>query len=247
MAHIFDVMSTITGQINILSDYYSSPGKFSIRKSPTVPDFVVYSVERYIKRHSEIIYDKNKPVNTELNILSDTGDAFNPVYITIISNITEPIIDKVSIHVNHKDQSGPGVAILLGIPKCSFDPDLDVITSSEILKNIYFGILVLDSNMDYKPSIGLLRVINDPRIEVYSYNIQMIYVALCCMNIVMRKWFGNNTKDIEEYTLSSFEEKEMPKNIRDKAISILSEFAINIGSVRESIEKGTLMELAIKE
>ena len=57
MAHIFHVMSTITGQINILSDYYNNPSKSSIRKSPSIPEFVYASIDRYISRHEEIIYD----------------------------------------------------------------------------------------------------------------------------------------------------------------------------------------------
>ena len=247
MAHIFDVMSTITGQINILSEYYSSPGKSTIRKCPTVPKFVTYSIDRYLKRHQEIVNDKNKPVNVEPCILSDTGDPFNPVYIAVVSNITVPIVDKVSIHVDHKDHSGPGICILLGIPKYSFDPDLDVVASSELLREIYFNILALDPVMDYKPSIKILKVADDPRIDINTYNIQMICVALCCMNIVMKKWFGSNTKGIEEYTLSSFEESELPNEIRMKVIEILSKFGTGIGLVRESIENGTMLEMITKD
>ena len=67
------------------------------------------------------------------------------------------------------------------------------------------------------------------------------------MNIVMKKWFGSNTKGIEEYTLSSFEESELPNEIRMKVIEILSKFGTGIGLVRESIENGTMLEMITKD
>lgn len=247
MAHMFHVMSTITGQINILSDYYNNPSKSSIRKSPSIPEFVYASIDRYVARHEEVVYDKNKPIDIKICILSDTEDVFNPIYVTVVNNITEPIIDKVSIYVNHKDQTGIGIGYILGIPRLAFSRDTDAVTSSECLRKIYFGILSLDSNMEYKPSIGILRVAKSKKIDIKSYDIQMIYAALCFMNIVMCNWFGKD-KDVEEFTLSSFESEEMPEEIRNKAISILNKFGSNgVGNVRDSIEKGELIKMIVED
>ncbi len=246
MAHIFYVMSTITGQINILTDYYNNPSKSSIRKLPSIPEFVYASIDRYISRHEEIIYDRNKSIDAKICILSDTEDIFNPVYVTVVSNITEPIIDKVSIHVNHKDQYGVGIGYILGIPKYAFSQDADAVNSSELLRKIYFGLLALDSNMEYKPTPGILRVAKSKKINIKSYDIQMIYLALCFMNIVMGNWFGKD-KGVEEYTLSSFTPEEMPEEIRNKAISILSKIGTSIGNIRDSIENGTLLKMIVEE
>lgn len=247
MAHMFDVMSTITGQINILSDYYINPSKSSIRKLPSIPEFVYAAIDRYISRHEEIIYNRDRSIDAKICILSDTNDVFNPVYLTVITNITEPIIDKISIHVNHKDQSGAGIGYLLGIPKYAFSSDADAVNSSELLRKIYFGILALDPNMEYKPTPGILRVMNSKKIDIKSYDIQMIYIALCFMNVVMGNWFGKGTKDIEEYTLSSFTPEEMPEAIRNKTIKILNKFGSSNGNIRDSIEKGDLLKMIVED
>ena len=75
----------------------------------------------------------------------------------------------------------------------------------------------------------------------------MNYSALCFMNVIMKNWFGNNAKDIEEYTLCSFDNNELPEKDRKKVIDIVNKFGISISTVRDSIEKGTLMKAISEE
>ena len=249
MAHIFEIMSIVTAQITILSDYYNNPGKSNIRKLPEVPKFIYSSIDRYLLRHyDEIVYDKNKPITTKICLTSDTENVFNPVYISVINNVTKPIIDKISIHVDNKEKRGPGICIFVGIPRLAFNENFNADLSSQLLREVYFGLLGLDDALQYKPGIEIIRVANDKRIDIYSYDIQMNYVALLCMNIIMKNWFEyNKTSNVEDLTLCSFTNEELPEKVRNNIIQALIKFGTNISSVRDSIEKGTLMEFISKE
>ena len=247
MAHIFEIMSIVTSQINILTDYYGSSGRNSIRKLPTIPEHIYAAIDRYLMRHEDIIYDKNLPISTKVCTSTNCEDVFTNIYVCVINNITKPIIDKMTIYVDHKDQRGPGIGIFVGIPKIAFNQDYNAPDSSQLLRDIYTGLLELDVDMQFKPSIHVIRVANDKRIDIHSYDIQMNYSALCFMNVIMKNWFGNNAKDIEEYTLCSFDNNELPEKKKKKVIDIVNKFGISISTVRDSIEKGTLMKAISEE
>lgn len=243
MANIFDVMSTINGQLNLLIDYYDRRSKSSIRRLPDVPTFVVNSIDRHIRTYEHVIYDKTESVVPELCLMSDTGDTFNPVYICVTSNINYPIIDKVSIYASHKDESGMGIGYVLAVPKIIFIEDyVSVYDLSDVFMRIYFGILSLDPEMIHKPSIGLIKFSTDPRLSINSYELEMAYVAIGCANINMKKWIGSSVKNIEESTLEAFsDDSNLDQDLKEKICSVIKKYASNIGNLRDGLTSGDML------
>ena len=248
MAHMFDILSNITGQINLLTDYYYFRKIKTIRKLPEIPDFIYTVINRYLLKNNNIICSTDKQINVELCIVTDAGDAFSPVYIAVVNNISLPILDKIVVQVDHKDDYGLGNGIILCIPKITFADEADVDSLIPILKGIYFGILEFDSNMTYKPSDGMLRVANNPNININSYDLEMIYTAICCMNIIMRKWYNAN-KDIkvEDLTMYAFcDSNILLDDDKNKIKTIISKFGTTIGDLRDALVNGKLLKAIIE-
>jgi len=244
MAHIFDLMSTVCGQINVLSDYYSGVDGVSIRNLPHLPNFIVVSVNRAEDTMPWIVKDPKEVSNIDIVTILDTGDPFTPIYMCVADNITQAIVDKVPIMVNYKGNKGPGVGYVIVVPKMVFGTDIDVEETAKLFKNLYFTLLDLDPNMQFKAEPAILRLYNSQKIRIYTYDLTMILVALGMANINMRSLFvmEEDRRPIDSfYTLSAFTPEEMPDDVRSSIYYILDEFCTDMDKLRDSVGSGKML------
>ena len=184
MAHIFDVMSTINGQLNILAKDYSGRGK--AHRLNAAPDFVTMVINRAVDIFPDLLKDPEKNVTIEKPTLGSTGDHFNPVYMAVVTNLTMPIVDKVPFMVHYKDAHGPGTAYVVVVPKDMFGEETDAVDVGFMLKKIYLGILNMDPEMDYSANTGIIVLHNNSQANVSTYDLTMMLVAVACININLR-------------------------------------------------------------
>jgi hypothetical protein len=241
MAHIFDVISTVNGQLNILSKYYNEHSNL-IRSLPNIPNFILGSLKRLICTScADSVIDDNEEIVINVAVMADTGDQFNPVYICVVSNIKAPIIDKVPIIFNRGNVTGPGIAYIVYVPKLLFDEDVDIADISIILRKIYFGLISYDSNMTFSANPKLLNII-DGNTFIDSYDISMIMIAISAMHINLRSWFGSKGSALPAtYALEAFKDDEISPKIKDAIIPVIENYGISIGNLRDSIDNGNLI------
>lgn len=248
MAHIFDVISTVNGQLNILSKYYNEHSNL-IRSLPNIPNFILGSLKRLICTScADLVIDDNEEIVINVAVMADTGDPFNPVYICVVSNINKPIIDKVPIVFNRGNVTGPGLAYIVYVPKVTFDDATDIADVSTILRHIYFGLISVDPYMTYDANPKILNII-DGNSFIYSYDIAMLIVAISAMHINLRSWFGSwfgfsNKGSVlpAKYTLEAFSDEEISQPVKDAITPIIEKYGISIGNLRDSIENGNLLD-----
>lgn len=241
MAHIFDVMSTINGQLNILAKDYSGGGK--ARRLNTAPDFVTMVINRAIDISPDLLKDPEKNVSIERPVLGSTGDHFNPVYITVVSNLTMPIVDKVPFMANYKDAHGPGTAYVVVVPKDMFGEETDATDVGLMLKKIYLGILNMDPEMEYSADTGIIVFHNNDQVNIKTYDLTMMLVAVACININLRSWFVENGRPVEPvYTVAAFPEIET-RAIKDSLIRVCDKHGKSISELRDAVANGNLVKV----
>ena len=240
MAPIFDVLSTVNGQLNIVSRHYNDRNSI-LRSLPSVPDFILGSLNKVVFENPDMVINDDSNIVIDASILADTGDGFNPVYVNIVSNINKAVVDKVPIIGKRKDtlSAAPGIAFLVYVPRILFDDRTDINDVSVMLKDIYFGLLKYDPNMEYIANPAILNVVGKKKIG--SYDLAMTVVAICTMHINLRSWFGSGNEPLSaRYTLNAFDEKEIEDNIKEVIIPIIETHGTTIGNLRDSIENGKL-------
>lgn len=241
MAHIFDVMSTINGQLNILAKDYSGRGK--AHRLNAAPDFVTMVINRAVDIFPDLLKDPEKNVTIEKPTLGSTGDHFNPVYMAVVTNLTMPIVDKVPFMVNYKDAHGPGTAYVVVVPKDMFGEETDAVDVGFMLKKIYLGILNMDPEMDYSANTGIIVLHNNSQANVSTYDLTMMLVAVACININLRNWFAENGKPLEPvYTVSAFPEIEI-REIKDSLIRVCDKHGKSISELRDAVANGNLVKV----
>lgn len=242
MAHIFDVISTVNGQLNILSKYYNEHTNV-IRSLPNIPNFILGSLKRLICTScANAVIDDNQEIVINIAVMADTGDQFNPVYVCVVSNINKPIIDKVPIVFNRGNVTGPGLAYIVYIPKSTFEDSTDIADVSTILRYTYFGLISIDPNMTYDANPKILNII-DGNAFIYSYDIAMIIVAISAMHINLRSWFSSKGSILPgKYALEAFTDDEISQSVKDAIAPIIEKYGISIGNLRDSIENGNLLD-----
>lgn len=247
MAHIFEIMATTNGQLNNIFNYYNKISN-SIRKLPNIPTFLVVSVNRAIDNQPDIKTDENKAPEIDCVIKANTGDVFNPVYICVVDYIEKPVIDKVPIMVNQRDVSGPGLAYVVLLPMKIFD-DASFEEVAVTLKDLYFSILDLDSNMQFKAEPAIIKFSESTQIRVTTYDITMIYAALGCAYINLKSWFQTEDGSPLEssHILNTFTDKELPEYYKKTVSASLDKYCKNIGTLRDSIGSGNLLKNVLYE
>lgn len=241
MAHIFDVLSTINGQLNIIAKDFSGQGK--ARHLNQSPDFLVMSVNRAIETVDGLLEDPEANASIEKPTLGSTGDPYSPVYMAVVGNINEPIIDKVPVMVNYKEAHGPGTAYIVGIPKKLFMSDTSTEESAKILRNIYLPILSLDKEMEYSASPAIILLHNDNRVNISTYDLTMMLVAIGCINVNMRNWFVTDSgRSVDfSYTLAGFPEFDDHDDIKDGLTRVYNSYGRNINDLRDAVGNGKLV------
>ena len=145
MAHIFDVMGTVNGNLNLIFNHYQDK-KVTLR-TISAPDFLIVAICRAIdtKDPNYILIDPDAgDPEIVITMIGSTGDDFNPAYIAVAKNLKHPIIDRVPVMINHNDISGPGVAYIVIVPEALFENDTTIEESAKCLKELYFGLLEFD-------------------------------------------------------------------------------------------------------
>lgn len=243
MAHIFDVMGTVNGNLNLIFNHYQDK-KITLR-TINPPDFLVVAICRAIdtKDPKYILINPNAG-NPEITktIIASSGDDFNPTYVAVAKNLKHPIIDRVPVMVNHNDNYGPGVAYIVIVPEKLFDEKETVADSAKCLKEIYFGLLSFDPIMKFKADATMLRYSENTKCPVPTYDLMMAYIALGCININLRSWYKENNKPLSaEYTLLAFNEGELDEGTSKNIVFTLEKHASRISSLRDSIGDGSLL------
>ena len=242
MAHIFDVLSTVNGQLNIIAKDYEGQGKaHHLNQSP---DFMVMAVNRAIDTTPDLLEDPSKNASMEKPTLGSTGDHYNPVYISVVDNITKPIVDKVPVMVNYKDAHGPGTAFIIGVPKKLFMTTTGTEEAATILRDIYLSVLDLDKEMEYSASPAIVMLHDDKRVKIKTYDLTMMLVAIGCINVNLRNWFVTDTgKPVDpSFAIAAFPEFKSQKVV-DGLMRIYEKHGKNINELRDAVANGKLVRL----
>lgn len=247
MAHIFDVMTALCGHLNVLSKHYFDNA--SVR-TINPPPFLVLSISRAIDtKSSKDIFVDSKQGDPVIDIASivDTGDNFNPLYVCVADNLKNSIVDRVPVIINYKDISGPGVGIIVIVPRALFGNATSVEQSARYLKDIYFKLLEFDPIMQYKPDATMLRYSENKNSPIPTYDLTMAYAALGCANINLRNWFTINDKQPlpAEYLLKGFDKGELDENTIKNIAYTLNKNAERVGNLRDSVANGDLLLYAL--
>lgn len=238
MAHIFDVMSTICGNLNSIYNQYDGKGSF-VNKLPNVPNIVMVCANRALDSNSNI-------ATIDFTIRAKTGDPFSQVYLSIAEGIDNPVVDKVPFKYTDvkPENDGVGLAYIIIVPRKIFDENTTINEIARILKDIYFEILNFDHDMKYKAEPAILALADSDKVKIPTYDVMMIYIALGFANINLRSWYtmdGRNPVG-PEYTLQAFTEKELPEKYRNKIIKVLKTHATKIGILRDSLSGNLLFD-----
>lgn len=252
MAHIFDVMVALNGQMNVLSKKYID--KRGTVRTIDPPKFLNVAISRAIDKlvveyGKEAVFtdpENDSPI-IDLTSLVDTGDNFNPLYVCVAENVKIPVIDKIPVIINHKDQTGPGVGIIVLLPLQIFDYDATIEYNAKILLDIYFAIANLDPNITYKLCRKVVKYSEHPKVPVPTYDLTMLYVALGCTYVNLRTWYKNNNKPIAaSYIKDAFDpEDEIPENVINDIATTLDINAKSVGTLRDSVATGDLLLYAL--
>lgn len=250
MTHVINVMSTVNGQLNTISNWYNNNKSNSLRNLPNVPNFLYVSTDRSIDFHPENKIDKDKDVDIYKAMLCDTGDNFNPAYLCVTTNIADIMVDKVPIYVSKSNDVGPGIAYVINVPEVLFSADCEIEYSAEVLVNLYLTILSHDTNLKYKPEGPILSLSKDCRLKVPTYDLEMMLIALGYANINLINWYGvTNDAAIEQIlSTSQFKDYPIPEDIKKGVVETLKRHATNkISSLKDSIANGSIILDALYE
>ena len=243
MAHIFDVMGTVNGNLNLIFNHYQDK-KVTLR-TISAPDFLIVAICRAIdtKDPNYILIDPDAgDPEIVITMIGSTGDDFNPAYIAVAKNLKHPIIDRVPVMINHNDISGPGVAYIVIVPEALFENDTTIEESAKCLKELYFGLLEFDPIMKFKVDAAMIRYSENTKYPVPTYDLMMAYIALGCININLKSWYRETNKPISsKYTLLAFNEGELDEGTSKNIIYTLEKHAIRISSLRDSLGDGSLL------
>ena len=250
MAHMFNVMAALTGQLNVLSKYYIN--KQSVVRSITPPKFLTVAISRATdnRPREEILTnpeDENCCPVVDIASIVDTGDNFMPIYVCVVDNIKIPIVDRVPIIVNHNDITGPGVGIIVAVPMAMFKVDASIKYSATVLKEVYFALANMDPNVQYTIDSSMINYSESDKVRVSTYDLTMAYVALGCIYINLRSWYkGKNNRPLDAgYVFDAFEDGELDETVIENISSTLNRNAKGIGVLRDAVANGELLLYAL--
>nr|DAK74549.1 MAG TPA: hypothetical protein [Caudoviricetes sp.] len=240
MAHVFDVMASLTGQLNVLTGHYCN--NTMLNGMDTIPTFIAVALDRN-KRFTDLKDDEDLDISSA--IISNTHDIFNPLYVVTVINIKEPMVLKLPTNVVKGDQSGPAIATLVVLPRLIFDEDTDVKVIADILKKVYFGVLNTDPNMSFEVTDMMLSVgnKNDNKLFIPTYDLTMLYVVYGFIYIYIKNYFNASSDDIVNIILG----EDYDEASRSNLSCTLQKNASSISSLREAFGYGTILSDALYE
>lgn len=243
MAHTFEVMSSVCGQLNSLSKDYMGNGK--ARTMSKIMDSLCVSVGRAVTTIDDILIDKDKEAYVDKGIFASTGDKFHPVYVLSIKNIKKPFIDKITTMAK-TNENNLVVGTVIGVPYMIFDEDTSFNDVCKIIKDMYFQITDMDRNMSFNANFGVIKFSNSTKVRVPTYDLSMILAAVCCMYVNIKSWFSNDSADSgpsrvpPEDMISALDTKLSEEKIKG-LVNTINRHASGVNDIRDSLVSGSII------
>lgn len=243
--NILDMMSISYRQLVNLNSAYNENGK--TRVIPKVPDFIMCAINRNVAYNTGILVNAEEGITIDKPIKFNIDNSNDVLYICVLTNTKEPIIDSVPIYSSTKDSSGFGTGYILCIPDLLFESD-DYKAAINILKKIYFGILEFDNAIKFKPSAAVVRLHESKKVFVDSYSLMTCMVAILFIILNAKSWFYDAESDVEgakigvKKILDSFSEKELNEDTKERLIRVFNSYN-SFDDIKNGIANGRLMNL----
>lgn len=241
MAHVFDVMASLSGQLNVLTGHYCNNTMLNCIES--VPTFIAVTLDRN-KRFTKLM--DGEDIEIASIIISNTHDIFNPLYIVTAINIETPMVLKAPTVVTKGEKTGPAIATIVVLPKLIFKESTDIKDIVKILKETYFELLNTDPNMKYKASDNMLKVGNDNDSDILfvpTYDLTMLYVVYGFIHIYIKNYFEATSSEIVDIILGEDYDNATKRSLSDT----LEKNGGSLSSLREAFGWGSLLADAIYE
>lgn len=243
MAHTFEIMSSVCGQLNSLSKEYMGNGK--ARTMSKIMDSLCVSVGRSIASINDILIDEKKDAYVDKGIFASTSDKFHPVYILSIKNIKKPFIDTITTTARTSDNDLV-IGTVIGVPYIIFDENTDFNDVCKIIKDMYFQILDMDKHMSFNANFGVIKFSDSTKVRVPTYDLSMVLAAVCCMYVNIKSWFSNNSEDSgssrvpPEDMIDAFESKLSEDKIKG-LVNTINRHASGVNDIRDSLISGSIV------
>ena len=241
MAHVFDVMASLSGQLNVLTGHYCNNTMLNCIES--VPTFIAVTLDRN-KRFTKLM--DGEDIEIASIVISNTHDIFNPLYIVTATNVETPMVLKAPTVVTKGDKTGPAIATVVVLPKLIFNESTDIKDIVKILKETYFGLLNTDPNIKYKASDTMLQLGNDNDHDVVfvpTYDLTMLYAVYGFIHIYIKNYFEATSSEIVNIILG----EDYDSNSKRALSDTLEKTCGSLSSLREAFGLGTLLSDAIYE
>ena len=241
MAHVFDVMASLSGQLNVLTGHYCNNTMLNCIES--VPTFIAVTLDRN-KRFTKLM--DGEDIEIASIVISNTHDIFNPLYIVTATNVETPMVLKAPTVVTKGDKTGPAIATVVVLPKIIFNESTDIKDIVKILKETYFGLLNTDPNIKYKASDTMLQLGNDNDHDVVfvpTYDLTMLYAVYGFIHIYIKNYFEATSSEIVNIILG----EDYDSNSKRALSDTLEKNCGSLSSLREAFGLGTLLSDAIYE
>ena len=234
MVHSYEIMNRVSNRIEILLKDYT--GSMMARSISSAPDFIAVCINRAIDVDSSIIIDPNQKISvtkTTVEIVND--DNFSPIYISLATSINKPIVDKTAIAVDFKKSHGAGIAYIVVIPETIFQTNKDYCIHT--ILDIFFGIVNIDTEMEYKASPSILKFASSNKIKISMYDITTMLSACCFVKFACWTLFGGYTYSDKE--IASIIAGVKASTIIPKLSNILKKYNSPI-LIREGLSTGSI-------
>lgn len=242
MAHTFEVISSVCVQLNSLSKEYM--GNCKARTMPKIMDSLCISVGRSISAINDIIIDKEKDAYVDKGIFANNGDKFHPVYVLSIKNIKKPFIDTITTTARTNDNNLV-VGTVIGVPYMIFDENTSFNDVCKIIKDMYFQIVNMDSNMSFNADFALINFSNrTSKVRIPTYDLSMMLATVCCMYINIKSWFGNSDEPDFRVPPKDMIDALDTKLSDDKIkglINTINRHASGVNDIRDSLVSGSIV------
>lgn len=242
MTHTFEVISSVCVQLNSLSKEYM--GNCKARTMPKIMDSLCISVGRSISAINDIIIDKEKDAYVDKGIFANNGDKFHPVYVLSIKNIKKPFIDTITTTARTNDNNLV-VGTVIGVPYMIFDENTNFNDVCKIIKDMYFQIVDMDSNMSFNANFALINFSNGTsKVRIPTYDLSMMLATVCCMYINIKSWFGNSDEPDFRVPPKDMIDALDTKLSDDKIkglINTINKHASGVNDIRDSLVSGSIV------
>lgn len=241
MAHFFDILTAICRQIDNFAKGRDS------KLSKRIPDFLEVQTYRSISTIPEFVLDdqdESKTIDIDKCAILHVGQPITTIYMAIASNISKPSVDSfVNILPNLEKEGIPtsiaSMALGIILPERMFDESTDIADIAYDLRQIYLGILNLDSKMHYAAEPAILRMADSSKIQIPMYDIEMMICAICCIYISLMTWFS--WEKLDTIVVESFTTDELTQPVKDTLCQLFRKYK-DTDSLRDAVGNGKLLK-----